>query len=106
MAAKASKSVLACVTMTSTLQRLDRARERLARAAKPLSVGDDFDLDQRARRQRANLERRPSRKRLADLPSVNLVHLGEVAKIGEENRRLDDVREARPGRLEDRGQVA
>ena len=74
----------------------------------PSSAGgerDRLDLDLRARRQRRDLDGCAGGRLPADMACVDLVHGGEVAEVGEEDRRLDEPVEPAAGLLEDRAQV-
>ena len=55
--------------------------------------------------QGAHRERRASRRRVGLTGRIDRVDGGEVADVGEEDRRLHDVRPAETGRREDGGQV-
>jgi hypothetical protein len=69
------------------------------------SERDRFDLDARAARKRCDLDRRARRRAVADVRGVDLVHPLEVAEIGEENGRLDELVETAARLFEDRPQV-
>src|SRR6476660_428716 len=69
------------------------------------NVCDRFDLDEGAAREARDLHRRPRRRAIADVLRVHLVHAREVAQVHEEDRGLDEIVEAAPGRLEDRPEV-
>src|SRR5207253_956940 len=93
--------------------RRDRASARSPRSAIApgqassswLELGDRLDLHEGARREPRDLHRRAGRRRVADVPRVHLVHPPEVVEVLEEDRRLDEAVERRPGLLEDRAQV-
>src|SRR5260221_5438145 len=66
---------------------------------------DRLDLDERARWQLRDLDRRPGRRGGADVLCVHLVHPCEIIEVLQEDRRLDDLVERRAGCLEDRPQI-
>src|SRR5437016_922523 len=63
---------------------------------------DAVDLDPRPFRERTDLDRRAGRWRLAEVPSVRFVDLGEVGHVGHEDGGLHHLLEARAASLEDR----
>src|SRR5437762_8284133 len=66
---------------------------------------DRFDLDQRAGRQRGDLDGRAGGRLVAHVPRIDLVHRLEVAEIREEHRGLHEPVEPAARLLEDRAQV-
>src|SRR6478735_2954131 len=70
-----------------------------------LDDGDRLDLDERARRELRDLDRRACRRRRSDVLRVHLVHAREVVEALEEDGRLDELVERASRRLEDRAQV-
>src|SRR5436305_12409695 len=67
---------------------------------------DRLDLDERARRELGHLDRRPRRRRVADVLRVHLAHPGEVVEVLEEDGRLHEVVERRAGFFQDRAEVS
>ena len=96
--------------IVATAARTANAGPNIARGKLPLArdsadEGDRLDLDQRARGQLRDLDRRARRRRVADVPRVDLVHAGEVVEVLEKDRRLHEPVERRARGLEDRAQV-
>src|SRR2546423_5957376 len=74
-------------------------------AGRALDESDRLDLDERTGRQLRDLDRRPSRRRFADVFRVHLVHPGEVVEVLQEHGRLHEAIERGSRLLEDRAQV-
>src|SRR5205085_2873067 len=70
-----------------------------------LDESDRLDLDERARRQFRDLDRRAGRRRRADVLRVHLVHPREVVEVLQEHGRLHEPVERASRLLEDRAQV-
>src|SRR3712207_4054959 len=89
--------------MTSTSRRLVRPAGPPALGG--LEVRDRVDLDQSAAGEGSHLYRRACGRPIADAGAVHGVQLLEVSEVGQEDRHLEEVLEARAGLLEDRLQV-
>src|SRR6266852_8849341 len=76
-----------------------------ARATVGSERSDAIDLDARPSRERTRLDGRARRWRLLEIASVGFVDLGELSQVGDEDRRLHHLVEARAAGLEDRLQV-
>src|SRR5687767_9080182 len=62
--------------------------------------GDGFDLDQQLGSGELRLDARARRERLGDELDVRLVHFCELADVGDEDRRLDQLVHPAAGRFE------
>src|SRR4051812_14335247 len=95
-----SSSRVGLVDMASGL------RVESARASARVDDGNEVDLDEYAARQAGDLDGRAGRPRIAHDARIHLVHLGKVAHVHEEDRRLHDVLPVRTRGPENGGEVA
>jgi hypothetical protein len=90
-------------------QRVQHRREPVERSQLVgkvhLENGDRFDLDECAGRESRHLDRRPSRRPVADVTRINLVHTLEVVEVLQEYRCLHKPVETAARLLENRAQV-